>query len=126
MENPHEREARERWGQTTAYRESARRTKAYGDAEWSEIRSESEAIEQGFAHALAAGEPPDGDRAIDLAEAARMHIDRWFYPCSREMHTALAAMYTSDDRFKAHYEERAVGLAEYVATAIEANGARGA
>jgi hypothetical protein len=121
MHNPHEEEARERWGQTAAYQESSRRTRGYGDAEWAKIRAESEEIERGFADALAAGEPADGERATDLAEAARLHIDRWFYPCSREMHGTLAGMYTADERFKAHYDERADGLAAYVAAAIDAN-----
>ena len=30
-------------------------------------------------------------------------------------------MYTADERFKANYEKRGEGLAEYVATAIKAN-----
>jgi hypothetical protein len=33
-------------------------------------------------------------------------------------------MYTADERFKANYEKRGEGLAEYVATAIKANQAR--
>ena len=121
MHNPYEDEARERWGKTSAYRESARRTRGYGDAEWAQIRAEAEEIERGFAAALAAGEPADGERATGLAEAARRHIDRWFYPCSREMHRALGEMYTADERFRAHYDERAEGLATYVAAAIDAN-----
>jgi len=59
-----------------------------------------------------------------LAEQARVHIDRWFYPCSRAMHAALAEMYTADARFAAHYEERAAGLAAFMADAIRANARR--
>ena len=40
------------------------------------------------------------------------------------MHAGLADMYTADERFRAHYEERADGLAEYVAAAIRSNLAR--
>jgi hypothetical protein len=39
------------------------------------------------------------------------------------MHVGLAEMYVADARFKAHYDERAPGLAEYVAEAIRANAA---
>lgn len=119
-------EARERWGGTDAYRESARRTEGYSEEDWKKIKGESEGIEAGLAAALDDGDPLDGDRAMDLAEAARKHIDRWFYPCSRAMHAGLAEMYTSDPRFKAHYDGRAEGLAEYVAEAIRANAARAA
>jgi len=114
-------EVRERWGDTDAYRESARRTKRYTEADWVRIKGEAEAIESGFASALAAGEPPDGERARGLAEAARAHIDRGFYPCSPRRHAALADMYTGDARFRAHYEDRVEGLAEYVSSAIKAN-----
>jgi len=114
-------EVRERWGETDAYRESARRTKRYTEADWARIKGEAEAIESGFASALEAGDPADGERALGLAEAARAHIDRWYYPCSHRMHAALADMYTADARFRAHYDERAEGLADYVAAAIKAN-----
>jgi hypothetical protein len=114
-------EARERWGDTDAYRESARRTKKYNQQDWARIKAESEGIEAGLADAMASGDAPDGDRAMHLAEQARLHIDRWFYPCSHRMHGGLAEMYVTDARFRAHYDERAPGLAEYVAAAIRAN-----
>lgn len=122
--DPHEAEARELWGHTKAYQESTRRAKKYGAADWKRIRDEQEAVEQAFADALAAGAPAEGERATDLAEEARLLIDRWFYPCSHEMHVGLADMYTADDRFRAHYDERAEGLADFVAAAIRANAER--
>jgi hypothetical protein len=73
---------------------------------------------------LAAGEAADGAKAMDQAERARLHIDRWFYPCSHTMHVGLADMYLADARFRAHYEERAAGLAAFVAAAIKANARR--
>ena len=120
----YEAEAKERWGDTDAYRESSKRTQRYSKADWATIKGQSEAIEAGLADAMAAGEPADSDRAMDLAEEARQHIDRWFYPCSPPMHAGLADMYTADGRFKAHYDDRADGLAEYASAAIKANAAR--
>ena len=117
-------EAQERWGGTDAYKESARRTKKYTPDDWTTLKGQQEAIEAGLAAAMAAGEAPDGERATDLAEEARLHIDRWFYPCSHAMHSGLADMYTADERFKANYEKRAEGLADYVSAAIKANQAR--
>lgn len=117
----YEAEARERWGHTEAYRASARRAKSYAEADWERIGREAADIEQAFVEALAAGAPAEGERASDVAEEARLHIGRWFYPCSHRMHAALADMYTADERFRAHYEEQAEGLADYVAAAIRAN-----
>lgn len=122
--NPHEDEARERWGDTDAYRESARRTRGYSDADWARIKAESEEVESAFARAMAGGEAPDGDEAMGLAERARRHIHDNFYSCSPAMHVGLAEMYTADPRFRAHYDDRAPGLADYVAAAIRANAAR--
>jgi DNA-binding transcriptional MerR regulator len=120
----HEDEARERWGDTDAYKESARRTERYSKDDWERIKTEQDAIEAGFAAALAAGEPADGPEALALAERARLAIDRSFYPCSRGMHSNLARMYVADARFATHYEGRAPGLALYVCDAILANEAR--
>ena len=120
----HAAEAEERWGDTDAYRQSRDRTKRYGKADWQRIAQASEAIEQRFAEALAAGEPADGTAAMDAAEAHRLHIQRWFYDCSSAMHVGLADMYEADPRFTKHYEDRAAGLAGYVAAAIRANADR--
>ena len=120
----YEAEVQERWGGTEAYKESSRRTKGYSDEDLAKIKVELEGIEVGFAAVMTDGEAADGARAMDLAEAARLHIDRWYYPCSHAMHAGLADMYTADARFKAHYDDRAEGLAEFVAGAIKANTAR--
>ncbi|NJD19999.1 MAG: hypothetical protein FIA95_12060 [Gemmatimonadetes bacterium] len=124
MKDPFADEARERWGHTDAYKESARRTKQYKPADWAKIKAEAEAVEAGLAALLRAGEPADGVQAMDLAEEARLHIHRWFYPCPHTMHVGLAEMYTADPRFTAHYDEREPGLAAFVATAIKANAKR--
>lgn len=117
-------EARDRWGDTDAYRESARRAQQYKAADWSKIKAEIEAVEAAMAALLTAGEAPHGSKAMDLAEEARLHIHRWFYPCSPAMHVGLADMYTADPRFAAHYDDRAPGLAAFMAGAIRANAAR--
>ena len=116
-------EARERWGDTEAWAESSRRWKRYGEADVARMKEELEAIEQDFAEAMAKGVPADDPLARALAERARAHISKWHYECSREMHVALAAMYVGDARFRAHYDDRASGLAEFVKDCIEANAA---
>lgn len=123
-EAEHGTEVRERWGDTDAYAESARRTSSYREDDWAAIRAEAEAIESAWADLLQSGEPADGEVAMDVAERHRVHIDRWFYPCGHEMHASLAEMYVADPRFTEHYEQRATGLAAYVRDAVLANGLR--
>lgn len=122
----YEDEARERWGQTDAYKESARRTRSYGPEQWAQIKEEAASIGAAAAQRLGAGEPPTAPAAMDVAEEHRQHISRWFYPCDHAMHGSLADMYEADERFKRHYEDQAEGLAAWFAAAIRANGRRAA
>lgn len=114
-------EAKERWGDTEPYAQAARRTKSYTPEDTARIKAELDAIESDFAEAMAEGVPADDPLAKALAERARMHIHRWYYDCPPRMHVGLAQMYVTDPRFKAHYDDRAEGLAEYVKAAVEAN-----
>jgi len=120
----HGDEARERWGETDAYRQSMRRARGYRKEDWERIRAEQEVIEADLADLLAAGADPEGEEAMAAAERHRRHIDASFYDCPPAMHAGLADMYEADARFRAHYEERAEGLAAFVAAAIRANARR--
>jgi hypothetical protein len=70
------------------------------------------------------GVAPDDPRAMDAVERARLQIDEWFYPCSRQMHAELGRMYVADPRFTATYEKIRSGMAQYVCDATAANLAR--
>lgn len=118
-------EARQRWGHTEACQQSQRRTAAYTKDDWIAIKQEADASINGFASALRAGEPASGPVAMDLAEAHRQHISRWFYDCGYEQHRALAGIYTGDTGYIATYDEIEPGLAHYVRDAIHANADRG-
>jgi DNA-binding transcriptional MerR regulator len=114
-------EARERWGQTEAYQESMRRTKLYTKDDWTRMKAEGDAITQGVAELMRAGHRADERAVTALAEQHRLHIDRWFYPCSHEIHVALGEMYVADPRFTATYDQVSRGLAQYLRDAIVAN-----
>jgi DNA-binding transcriptional MerR regulator len=120
----YEAEVMQRWGSTDAYSESARRAKRYTKEDWERFRAESDANGRALVEALERGLPPGDPAVMDLAEEARLLIDRWFYPCSHEMHVGLAEMYIADPRFTATYEKMHEGLARFVHEAIEANAAR--
>jgi DNA-binding transcriptional MerR regulator len=120
----YEREAEERWGDTEAWSQSQRRTSAYTKTDWIRIKEEAADVERRLAEALRSGVPADSPQAMDIAEEHRQHITRWFYDCPPQMHAGLGRMYVEDERFTAHYEEIAPGLAQYVSTAVQANAAR--
>ncbi|MFV2103715.1 MerR family transcriptional regulator [Micromonospora sp. LOL_024] len=117
----HAEEAEQRWGGTDAYQESNRRASSYTKQDWLRIKGENEDWGRRMIALLTSGAPADGPAARELAEEHRQQISRWFYECSYEIHTGLADMYLADERFTAHYEAMAPGLAEYLAEAIHAN-----
>jgi len=117
----YEEEARQRWGHTDAYKESARRTKQYGKPEWEAIRRESEAIYARLAELMQQGAGA-ADPAVQAAvEDHRMHLERWFYPCSKQMHHGLGEMYVADARFTANLDKVAPGFARFLRDAIAAS-----
>ena len=116
-------EARGRWGDTDAYAQSHARTSSYTKADWLEVRAEAEDVERRFAEALASGLPPDDPSVTAIAEDHRLHLSRRFYDCSPEMHASLGELYVADERFAAHYDRRAPGLAQFVSAAVRANAA---
>lgn len=117
----YEEEARQRWGDTEAYRESNRRASSYTKEDWLRIREETEGWGRRMVALMASGAPADSPAAMDLAEEHRQHIVRWFYDCPYEVHTGLADMYMADERFLGHYEAMAPGLGGYLNEAIHAN-----
>lgn len=100
----HAAETRERWGHTDVYRQSAARTKQYGPADWRTIRAEAHDITEQLAALWREGCPADDDRAVERAEAWRVHISRWFYDCPPEYLRGLGEMYVADPRFTASYD----------------------
>jgi MerR family transcriptional regulator, thiopeptide resistance regulator len=121
----YEDEARERWGGTAAYRESARRTKGYTKDDWARVKREGDAVVSDLAALMDEGVAPSQAPAMDAAERHRLQIDRWFYPCPHEMHVEIGRMYVADPRFAANYDKVRPGMAHYLCDAIAANAARG-
>jgi DNA-binding transcriptional MerR regulator len=117
----HADEARQRWGETEAYRESARRTATYSKADWAAIRAETEDLLSRWIAALDAGVLAESESAMSLAEEHRAQITRHYYACSYEIQVGLAELYLADPRFQAYYDDRHPGLAQYVHDAILAN-----
>ena len=119
-------EAEQKWGDTDAWKQSKQRTKGYTKADWVQIKTETDALQQAFLDAKRAGLAPTSVQAMDAAEAHRLHIDERFYTLSHELHKALGDMYVQDPRFTATYDDSYAepGLAVYVRDAIHANAER--
>ena len=103
----------DRWGGTPAYTESQTRTSKYTHANF-------EAVTEKFAIAFGNRVSFRSPEVQEIVVAHRRVITKWFYECSIEMQKNLAIMYINDDRFKAYYDGRVRGLAQYVHDAIMA------
>ena len=120
----HEAEAEQRWGSSPMFKESARRTKGYSRDDWQRFEAEQAAVYADAFALLTAAEPPDSARSGVVAERHRSLIDRWFYPCSLEMHRGLATLYESDARFAANIDRAGAGLTAFLVAAIRAHADR--
>ncbi|MGW1025135.1 MerR family transcriptional regulator [Streptomyces sp. NPDC002577] len=117
-------EAEARWGGTDTYAETQRRTARYTRADWKRMQDEVADWAARYDALMADGEPASGERAMDMAEEHRLHITRWFYECTPEIHQGLGEMYVSDERFREFYDSMRPGLAVHLRDAIAANAGR--
>ena len=116
----HEAEARERWGATEAFQESQKRLASYSTVEKKNAQAAQEEALQGILDVMESGFPPTSMEAIVAADHCRQVISRWYFECTPEMHKQLATLYVTDERFRAFYESRREGLAQYFHDAIHA------
>lgn len=116
-------EAEQRWGQTPQWQQSTERHARMTPEDWQAVKAEGDALEADLARAMADGESPGGERAMDLAERHRRSIEV-HYDCPHAFHVQLGQMYVADPRFTSHYDQRHPGLAQWLADAIRANAAR--
>lgn len=117
----HAKEVQQRWENSDAYKQSAKRTRSYKKQDWARYKSESGQIMGEMAALMDDGLEPGNQRVLEVIEKMRLQIDQWFYDCSREMHANLGEMYVSDERFKASYEAVRPGMAIFVRDATRAN-----
>lgn len=108
----YQEEARQRWGHTDAYRESARRTARYTKKDWDAIKAEGSEITLAIAAHM--GRPATDPEVQKQIARHHRQIDERFYACSPEIYRGLAEGYVADERFKAFYEKVKPGLAEFM------------
>ncbi len=120
----YEAEAEQRWGDTDAFKASQRRTASCTAEDWQRLKAEQAQVYADASTALQAGKSPGDLEAMDVAERHRQLIERWFYPCSFEMHRGLAAMYEQDSRFAENIDRHGAGLTPFLTAAIRENAKR--
>ena len=115
----HKAEAKEKWGQTPAYKEHAEKTKHYTKEKWNSLAEGMNDILAEFAVCMKKGEEPDSTKAQNLVEILQNHITENYYLCTNEILAGLGKMYVADERFKNNIDKNADGTAEFICEAIE-------
>ncbi len=113
------KEAKEKWGRTDAYKESAEKTKGYSKEKWNEVNEGMNALMAEFAECMKSGFAPDSDEAQVLVKKWQDYISDNYYTCTNEILKGLGVMYTEDERFRANIDKHGVGTAQFMCEAIK-------
>ena len=120
MKKQYEIEARERWGETTAYREHSEKTQNYTKEKWAEVNDGLMAIFADFAECKGNGGNTDSAEAQVLVAKLKAYITANYYNCTDAILAGLGEMYVADERFKSNINVHGKGTAEFAAEAIAA------
>jgi len=112
-------EAKEKWSNTDAYKESTKKTSGYSDEKWTEVNAGMNAIICEFADCMKNGNLPESDAAQTLVRKWQDYITENHYTCTKEILAGLGMMYVGDERFKANIDKCGDGTAEFMSKAIE-------
>ena len=112
-------EAKQRWGDTDAYKEYEQKAAEYSDEKKTDAADGMNAILAEFAAARAEGATPDSETAQTLVRRLQAHITDNFYTCTKEILAGLGQMYVADERFKANIDKNGNGTAEFISEAVE-------
>lgn len=111
----YKKEAKKRWGNTDAYKQSVERTKHWTKEDYKRLTEDAKRFTQELADTM--------DKGFDSPEFQALIAKHYesigtFYDCSLEMYRALAQGYVSDPRFKEYYDKFRPDLAEVMQKAI--------
>lgn len=108
-------EAYTRWGNTDAYKQSAKKVSKMSKEEMQKLKEDGTRHTQAIADAMDLG--IESDEVQTLIKQSHEGVN-FFYECSTEMFRNLGQMYVDDPRFGAYYEKFRPGLAVFMRDAI--------
>ena len=115
----YEKEVKEKWGHTDAYKESQEKTANYSKEKRNDTTDGLMAVFGEFAEIMKSGKDADSDEAIAIAEKLQAYITENFYTCTKEILSGLGEMYVCDERFRENIDRYGEGTAEYARDAIK-------
>lgn len=113
------KEAKEKWGGTAAYKESAEKTAGYGKDKWKEVNDGMNDIIREFAECRKSGAAPSAPSAQALVKKWQDFISENYYACTKEILAGLGEMYIADERFRENIDKQGDGTAVFISEAIK-------
>lgn len=111
-------EAKEKWGNTDAYREHTRKTADYSEDKWKDLAQGMEQILAAFA--ACREEAPEQAETQKLVGQLQDNITANYYHCTKEILAGLGQMYVADERFRKNIDKHGDGTAAFISRAIAA------
>lgn len=115
-EEKYKEEVKEKYGKTSAYKESKEKTSKYSKDDWQNIMEEAAEIYEKLAKLM--DENPSNDKVQELVGKWRNHISKNYYDCTIEIFRGLALMYVADERFTKNIDKYGEGLAQFLSNAM--------
>lgn len=112
-------EAKERWGETDAYKQSQQRVKNFSKEDWSKMSAETDDNLRGLVELMLAGKKPDSPEVQVHISRHHAGIER-FYDCSSQIYRGLADGYLADQRFADFYRKYHADLPEFLVAGMHA------
>lgn len=115
-EKKYGKEARAKYGDDQIDK-SNRKIMDMSEVQYAETEKLASDIIETLKAAVATGDPA-GESAQKAADLHRQWLCRYWNSYTKEAHAGLAMMYVEDERFKAYYDEKQPGGAEFLRDAI--------
>ena len=115
----YEDEAKQRWGDTDAYKESQAKTAGYSKDKWNDVLAGMNGVFAEFAECKNCGNSSDSETAQSLVKKLQDYITANFYHCTNDILAGLGQMYVCDERFKNNIDKSDEGTAKFVSEAIK-------
>jgi len=111
-------EAKDRWGDTQAYKQSTKRWASYSESQRETIKKEAGEITVRMVGMSPESEPGDEDVQRAVGDYL-VFLSEYFYDCDAEFLRGLSAMWVEDPRFAINYERIREGGAQFAHDAVE-------
>ena len=109
-------EAKARWGNTEAYRESTKRAAKWTEADKARLQKQSDEIFSAFAALVGTGSADA--RVQALVTRWKAFISERYYNCTDEILAGMGQMYVADERFTKNIDKYGAGTAKLMSEAI--------